>query len=102
MREDGQPIMGIGERWIMARYDPLTDDAQCLALVKRLPLNLFAYASDGPQGPDFRAICPWRDAAGVLHEFSAWSKSLNRAVVECVAKLQKQELMAGGVDATSK
>src|SRR3990167_1051712 len=59
--------------------DPLHDDAQAMALVKKLRLDIIAGGSDG-----------WE----VHHE--GWptycNDDLNRAIVECVARMQKEKI----------
>ena len=57
--------------------DPLHDDAQAMALVKKFGLNQWY---DGQN---------WRVVGGVSNEGDAWSADLNRAICECVAKMQK-------------
>lgn len=60
-------------------YDPLHDDAQAMALVKRFRLWI------APQPDDFWEVDGWRD--GVYLGVSE-SKNLLRAVCICVAKMQ--------------
>lgn len=58
-------------------YDPIHDDAQAMVLVKKLDLNL---------QPDYEGWCVsdyTGDKVEVRH------KDLNRAIVECVARLQR-------------
>ena len=61
------------------RYDPLHDDAQAMALVKKLRLSIVATSDGlwiaGPQGID-------------RTDFDIENVDLNRAIVECVAKIQ--------------
>lgn len=73
-------------------YNPLSDDAQCMALVRLLRLTVVsAFASNDHVPADsahqFRVIGARRDAAGGLLEQTASGNDLNRAIVECVAKL---------------
>ena len=63
-----------GEQW--SHYDPLHDDAQAMALVKKFELQL----SSGAFHPMKWTV--WREFK------SAESVNLNRAIVECVAKMQ--------------
>ncbi len=62
--------------WIL-RYEPLTNDAQAMALVKKM--ELLVSPCDEPGQPWWIATAA--DAQGLGHD-------LNRAIVECVAKLQ--------------
>ena len=66
--------------YITSEYDPLTDDAQAMALVKKFELEICIGVRFGDDG--------WLvsgERGNLLHE--VWSKDLNRAIVECVAKL---------------
>ena len=58
------------------RYDPLHDDAQAMALVKKLALDIYAPRKD------FHWI------VGTASITRVENTDLNRAIVECVAKLQ--------------
>lgn len=58
-------------------YDPLHDDAQALQLVKR-------YTQ-----PCLHAMQVYMDTAGGPSEYYDRSQNLNRAIVECVAKIEK-------------
>ena len=55
-------------------YDPLHDDAQAMALVKKFNLRIWR--------TNFNGACGW-DVGGTD------SPDLNRAICECVAKMQK-------------
>ena len=57
------------------RYHPLHDDAQAMALVKRFDLTLDKHGSS------------WWNVEHILGSL-AMHKDLNRAIVECVAKMQ--------------
>lgn len=63
-------------------YDPLHDDAQAMALVKELHLSI-----DAPSDH--------RGNTWFVHSkeegFSMYSKNLNRAIVGCVALMQKEK-----------
>jgi len=72
-------------------YDPLHDDAQCFALVKKFSLQIHHHGFAGsraslvtvtgkwlPYGPEFKAV--GKDDGGMNAE--------NLAICECVAKLQ--------------
>ena len=80
-----------GERWLTQVagliYDPLHDDAQAMAMVKKLRLNVW---SSGPDNPNWRVMGFWREPSGALHEPDAWNADLNRAIVECVARMMQQ------------
>jgi len=66
--------------WFNFIYNPLHDDAQAMALVKRFGMALFAtedgWCVDLWNTPEIRWI-------------STQQKDLNRAICECVAKMQK-------------
>lgn len=64
---------------IQYAYDPLHNDAQAMALVKRFKLSLL-WNEDGTQ---VLAAYPW--AANTYSEYDA---SENRAICLCVAKMQ--------------
>ena|SRR3990167_5641465 len=57
-------------------YDPLHDDAQAMALVKTLQIDVVRRRQTN--GDD-----------DVWHTWKSESANLNRAIVECVAKMQK-------------
>lgn len=59
-------------------YDPLRDDAQAFALVKRFSL---AVGFDSVSGR-------WTAISDKGQAFDGDSDNLNRAIVECVAKMQ--------------
>lgn len=61
----------------LAAYDPLHNDAQAMALVKQFRFKFFV--ADHLKGQ-------WCVATG--REFNAYGSDLNRAIVECVAKMQ--------------
>ena len=60
-------------------YDPLQDDAQAMALVKKFDLQIGSY----PLRPDKWCVWPPVGRTG-----RAFSEDLNRAIVECMAKMQ--------------
>ena len=60
-------------------YDPLHDDAQAMALVKKFHLSVNNYA----ETPNVWEV--WIDATP---DYWTGSNELNRAIVECVAKMQ--------------
>jgi len=61
-------------------YDPLTDDAQAMALVKRFWLE--------PRYNEHRDVPAWMVTPSYKAEPCVISTDLNRAIVECVAKMQ--------------
>lgn len=63
-------------------YMPLTDDAQAMALVKKLGLRLSPWNADA-------SWCVQTSASGID---ACFSDDLNRAICECVARLQKGKL----------
>ena len=72
-----------GRRCRTWQYDPLHDNAQAMALVKKFDLNISAC-----RGQPYSV---WPHALG-----ETVSKDLNRAICECVAKMQfaKQKVAA--------
>jgi hypothetical protein len=67
------------ERFVRPTYDPLIDDAQAMALVKKIELSILRIGGKSwtvAERP--RIDCVQVDGA-----------DLNRAIVECVAKMQK-------------
>lgn len=78
--EGEQPIMGLGAGWIMSIYNPLTDDAQAMALVRRFKLRIAWHYG----GNVVRAI--YAHPSPVIS--SQYQADLNRAIVECVAKMK--------------
>lgn len=66
-------------------YDPLHDDAQCMALVKRLGLNVEWI----PESAHIRAR--WLVSTRYV---SAAETDLNRAVCSCVAQMQAAKVTA--------
>lgn len=65
-------------------YDPLHDDAQCFALVKRFRLNIEAIEVD------YWSVINEEDATKHGHDVMkiGSDKSLNRAVCICVAQME--------------
>jgi len=61
-------------------YDPLHDDAQAMALAKRFMLDV-----------DFFSMSAYRDFEGEERFGSHSDESVNRAICECVAKMQKSK-----------
>ena len=62
-------------------YDPLHDDAQAMALVKRFCMTIDRPDDDGDWGATV-----WRSEDDPV---CACRKDLNRAIVECVAKMRR-------------
>jgi len=73
-------VGGLRKRW--KHYDPLHDDAQAMQLVKMFGLNI-----DGvlPPGNDCWSVYTHE---GIPPETIAHSQNLNRAIVDCVAKMR--------------
>ena len=63
------------------KYDPLHDDAQAMALVKRFCMTIDRPDDDGDWGATV-----WRSEDDPV---CACRKDLNRAIVECVAKMRR-------------
>ena len=66
---------GVGE-W--SEYDPLQDDAQAMALVRKMELDISHCEPSG-----------WIVFSGDGDGIDATAETLNHAIVECVAKMQK-------------
>jgi hypothetical protein len=67
-------------------FDPLHDDAQAMALVKKLGLTCEKWVAEFPAREFWRVLYTVRqDVPG-----SGWTEKtdLNRAIVACVAKMQ--------------
>ncbi len=75
----GLPYYHDGMRTIA--YDPLTNDAQCLALVKRFNVHCVRHTV----GKD---SIWWANTEGGLFSYGSDNHDLNRAVCECVANMQ--------------
>ena len=77
-----------GEYWIQhadgnrVKYNPLHDDAQAMALVKKFELALHKYKGDWFANWEVNSIVGGSD------------KDLNRAICECVAKMQAAKARA--------
>ena len=61
-------------------YNPLHDDAQAMALVKKMRLDILAPLEKAP-----RKI--WVASYGVLHQTESFD--LNQSICECVVKMQQ-------------
>lgn len=67
------------------RYDPLHDDAQAMALVKKFRLEIRQQAT----GTDEHPGAPLWGISGCLYGWkNAEDENLNRAICECVARMQ--------------
>ena len=69
-------------------YDPLHDDAQAMALVKKFDLNIIKsddewWVHESPHICDYIATAERHDVT----DWGAYDKDLNRAICECVAKM---------------
>ncbi len=75
---------GVGEWGTTVSYDPLHDDAQCFALVKNLRLDCILNHSNGlwlvRYANAYNKRFMWEPVA---------NDDLNRAVCECVARMQE-------------
>lgn len=84
----GQALVGTGRGYIKETYhqiydyDPLNDDAQAIALVKKFSLHIDQRPGKqiSVQPPDFESIATRTDT------------DLNRAICLCVAQLQRRGL----------
>ena len=68
--------------------DPLYDDAQAMALVRKLDITLEPYRTGS-----WRAVISnnEHDMSKHCEDFTASSDDLNRAICECVAKMQQAQ-----------
>lgn len=76
-KEDDWVIYGIGDGWSIAKFDPLHDDAQAMALLKKFKVELLIDKSDQWYAKTFGIGSPCIANA-----------DLNRAICECVANLE--------------
>ena len=79
---------GFGSVALAEKYDPLHDDAQAMALVKKLDLNIIKlddewWVHESPHICDYIATAEQHDVT----DWGAYDKDLNRAICECVAKM---------------
>ena len=65
------------------QYAPLHDAASAMALVKKFDLCVW-----GTEQHNWRVMGHWREQNGALHEPDATGTDLNRAICECVAKME--------------
>jgi hypothetical protein len=81
--KDGDCVMGIGSGWIMSKYNPLHDDAQAMALVRKFGL---AIAKTVPTGEWTASAFPGPYPTCT----QGISSDLNRAICECIANLKSE------------
>lgn len=72
----------IGNKWYEHNWNPLHNDEQAMALVKKFHPTMQYNALT-------KVWSVW--IPGVSPEPSAWNEDLNCAIVECVARLQKEK-----------
>ena len=71
------------DEWMQLKeYDPLNDDAQAMALVKK-----FELICDPQYGTEWRVWCHSARTKNMDYVPPAFNKDLNRAIVECVARM---------------
>ena|SRR3990167_1757554 len=75
----GKPIQAV-----LSMYDPLHDDAQAMALVKKFEMSIRKFGSTG----GWQAWINWSEPL-------SFSNDLNYAIVECVAKMRAASPKAG-------
>lgn len=87
-----RPIRGTIMRWwymdvnVELDYNPLHDEAQALALVKRLDLSC------NPALPGVATEAAWQVHGSLNGQvWAARNDDLNRAIVECAAKLRANQ-----------
>ena len=76
----------ISTLWKSYRYDPLHDDAQAMALVKKFELRIDRNFEDGGEGLVWTVTHHLCMKYGGISSFD--NRNLNRAICECVAKMQ--------------
>ena len=81
LNPDGKIPLSVEYSGGMMRYDPLHDDAQAMALVQKLGLDVQHYYWDNP-------VVSKHDAHGNLLA-EVRNENLSRAICECVAKMQQ-------------
>lgn len=80
--DEGEIFLDIGPDAVI-QYNPLTDDAQAMGLVKRFGLELLDPIVKG----EWWVTCYWFVGQNKEQRSQAKNKDLNRAICECVAKL---------------
>ena len=75
------------QTWVRNEYNPLEDDAQAMAVVKKFHMDI---QYQFPMSDDSKAEGSWE----VVATISGWDKTknrdLNRAIVECIAKCEEK------------
>ena len=73
-------------------YNPLHDDAQAMALVKRFSLRVERGGMSGIVG-FMHTAKRWRVLADTpdIYKYETWDEDMNRAIVECVANMQAEK-----------
>ena len=69
-------------------YDPLHDDAQAMALVRKFRLNIVYIGIR--ESPSTRAVEWW--CMDVTQHFEGPGDTLNQAICECVAKMRQAKI----------
>ena len=82
------PAILVGKPHCYEIYDPLHDDAQAMALVKKFKLNI------GQLSNGCKVFIPITGNRGQYFE-ADFNADLNRAIVECVAKMWAQKVPRG-------
>lgn len=95
--QDGEPIYGIGDGWVMQRWEPLKDDAQAMALVKRFDLRL--WKDPHRENSQEWGVCQYGAKSELEIQRDA---DLNRAIVYCVAKMQADHCAPASNNAAEK
>jgi len=80
--EDDGFLWGANDMWREQYYSPLTDDAQAMALVKKLRVTI------GHDGLGKWIVEWWPAHQSLYPRHETEGADLNRAIVECVAKMQ--------------
>jgi hypothetical protein len=88
--ENGEPIYGIGDGWVMQKYRPLHDDAQAMALVKRFMLAVDFFVQ--------KVSAPPTHPQDIFVYFDEDGEAANRAIVYCVAKMQSARIRDRGAE----
>ena len=71
-------VSGRVDTWVRSTYDPLNDDAQAMAMVKKFKIRLDTFFDE----TWIATANPWEKP------IEAENKDLNRAICECVAKMR--------------
>ena len=87
----GSEFSGIWVNDSSLTFDPLHDDAQAMALVQKFHVHLYWNAAASE--PRWEAQSPGVIGFGSGHPYDQ-PEGLNRAIVECVAKMWKAKALA--------